>query len=239
MERDIIVKHDFDPHSIVDLLHDNGSYLKELIITNKLDSIFFFLLGDKSKQDRNLNFQNPVIKKLINTIKLFSKIGIHPSYKTSQSPEKILIEKQRLEKIAEKKINKSRQHFLKFTLPETYNSLIKAGITEDYSMGFPYTPGFRASTSKPFYFYDLKNERSTTLKIFPVTFMEGNFTGKKYSSPEKILAAILNLIDEVKNVNGTFISIWHNHTVSETSEYKVWRNIHDKMIEQLLHYLKK
>ena len=30
MEIDIIVKH--DPHSIVDLLHDNGSYLKELII---------------------------------------------------------------------------------------------------------------------------------------------------------------------------------------------------------------
>jgi hypothetical protein len=218
---------------------DTYDYLKELIITNKLDSIFFFLLGDKSKQDRNLNFQNPVIKRLINTIKLFSEIGIHPSYKTSQSPEKILIEKQRLEKIAQKKINKSRQHFLKFILPETYNSLIKAGITEDYSMGFPYTPGFRAGTSKPFYFYDLKNERSTALKIFPVTFMEGNFSGKEYSNHVKILETIFDLINEVKNVNGTFISIWHNHTVSETSEYKVWRNIHDKMIEQLLHYLKK
>jgi hypothetical protein len=218
---------------------DTYDYLEELIVSNSLDSIFFFLLGDKSKQDRNLNYKNPFVKKLIDQIKLFSEIGIHPSYKTSQSPEKILIEKQRLEKIAEKKINKSRQHFLKFTLPETYNSLIKAGITEDYSMGFPYTPGFRAGTSKPFYFYDLKNERSTALKIFPVTFMEGNFTEKKYSSDEKILEAILKLIDEVKNVDGTFISIWHNHTVSETSEFKDWRSIHDKMIKQLLHYLKK
>ena len=44
----------------------------------------------------------------------------------------------------------------------------------------------------------------------------------------------LNLVDEVKNVNGTFISIWHNHTVSDTKEYKEWRNIHDQMIQKIV-----
>ena len=155
---------------------DTYDYLSKTIIENHLQSIFFFLLGDNSINDRNLNYESPVMKNLINSVKKFSEIGIHPSFKSSFLTEKFLIEKQRLEKIAGKKIIKSRQHFLKFILPDTYNALIEAGITEDYSMGFPYTPGFRAGTSKPFYFYDLKNEKATRLKIFPITFMEGNYT---------------------------------------------------------------
>ena len=213
---------------------DTYDYLRETIVQNNLQSIFFFLLGDNSINDGNLDYKNPVMKNLIDKINMFSEIGIHPSFKTSSFTKKILIEKQRLEKISGKKIIRSRQHFLKFTLPETYNALIEAGITEDYSMGFPYTAGFRAGTSKPFYFYDLKKERSTNLKIFPITFMEGNFTEKEYPNHEKITETIFNLINEVKNVNGTFISIWHNHTVSDTKEYREWRNIHGQMIQKIV-----
>lgn len=213
---------------------DTYDYLRETIVKNNLQSVFFFLLGDKSIQDRNLDHKNAAMKNLIKKITIFSKIGIHPSFKTSLFPEKILIEKKRLEKISNKTIYKSRQHFLKFTLPETYLALIETGITEEYSMGFPYSPGFRAGTSKPFYFYDLRNEKSTSLKIFPITFMEGNFSEKEYQMPEKITETISNLINEVKNVNGTFMSIWHNHTVSNTDEYSRWREIHDKMIQGII-----
>ncbi|MEP6928093.1 MAG: polysaccharide deacetylase family protein, partial [Ginsengibacter sp.] len=212
---------------------DVYDYLQETIVQNKLDSIFFFLLSDASIHDRNLNYKNPLVKSLIGTIKFFSEIGIHPSYPTSSFPEKISTEKKRLEKLSGKIIYKSRQHYLKFILPETYNSLLEAGITEDYSMGFSDMHGFRAGTSKPFYFYDLKNETATRLKIFPVTFMEGSFINSKRSK-ENILQDIYQLIDEVKKVNGTFISIWHNHTVSNTDEYSDWRNIHNKMILALL-----
>lgn len=213
---------------------DTYDYLRETIIQNNLHSIFFFLMGNNSINDRNLDYRNPVMKNLINKIKSFSEIGIHPSFYSSQFPEKTAIEKERLEQIAARKITASRQHFLKFTLPETFSALIKAGITQDYSMGFPYRPGFRAGTSKPFYFYDLKNEKSSNLKIFPVTFMEGNFTEKGYSNKNKIAETIFNLIDEVKKVNGTFISIWHNHTVSDTTEFKDFRNIHNQMIQKIV-----
>ncbi len=147
--------------------------LQKLISQNQLSSVFFFLLADKAKHDRNLHYQNPAMNQLINQVKTFSEIGIHPSFFTSVFPEKILVEKERLENLSGKKITKSRQHYLKFILPETYNSLLKAGISEDYSMGFPEAPGFRAGTCKPFYFYDLKNEKVTSFKNFP-----GNIYGK-------------------------------------------------------------
>ncbi|MEO8861039.1 MAG: polysaccharide deacetylase family protein, partial [Ginsengibacter sp.] len=212
---------------------DTYEYIEKVISKNNLPSIFFFLVGDNSKNDRNLSYKNPVMRSLVNKIKTFSEIGIHPSFKSSMFTKKILIEKKRLEEMYGKNITKSRQHFLKFRLPQTYNALIESGITEDYSMGFPYEPGFRAGTSKPFYFYDLLEEKSTTLRIFPITLMEGIFFTNGEQTHEKISEEISSLINEVKNVNGTFLSIWHNNTVSETDEFRNWRFIHDRMIEKI------
>ena len=192
---------------------DTYDYLQETIVRNNLTSIFFFLLGDASSHDRNLGYNEPGVKELVDKIKTFSPVGIHPSYNTSELPEKIVSEKKRLEKLSGQIINKSRQHYLRFTLPVTYQSLIKAGITEDYSMGFSSLPGFRAGTSKPFYFYDLKNEKKTGLKIFPVTLMEGTFIDYKNAEPSAALGDILSLIEAVKKVNGTI----HQHLAQSYS----------------------
>ena len=97
--------------------------------------------------------------------------------------------------------------------------MIEAGITEDYSMGFPYVPGFRAGTCKPFYFYDLKKESSKQLENISDNTNGRQFYGSRNIQLQDFLEDIFNLINEVKNVNGTFMSIWHNHTVSETNEY--------------------
>ena len=213
--------------------------LRETIIHNNLSSIFFFLLADKTANDRNLHHENPVMKRLIQKIQKFSEIGIHPSFNSSVIPEKIPVEKERLEKISGKEITKSRQHYLKFNLPETYNSLLSSGVTEDYSMGFPAMSGFRAGTCKPFYFYDLKNETATDLKIFPVSCMDATFKYYNKQSAEKTLMEILNLLKEVKKFDGTFISIWHNDNLGQSAENKKWNSVHNKMIMQIKAYLKK
>ncbi len=201
--------------------------LQETIRKNDLDSIFFFLMADNSRYDRNLNYKKPLMANLIKKVDSFSETGIHPSFFSSEFPEKIAIEKDRLEKITGKKITKSRQHFLKFRLPQTYNSLLAAGITEDYSMAFPEMNGFRAGTCKPFYFYDLEKEQVTALKIFPVACMDASFIYYSKFSPEKSLVEILNLMKEVKNVNGTFISIWHNDHLA-ADKNKKWNSVHNK-----------
>jgi len=206
--------------------------LKIAILKNELKSVFFFLLSDKTRHDRNLNYENQAMRNLVNKIQGFSEIGIHPSFYSSIFPEKIVIEKERLENLSAKQITKSRQHYLKFILPDTYNSLFAAGITEDYSMGFSKMPGFRAGTCKPFYFYDLKKEKATGLKIFPITFMEGTLMNQL--KPEDALQKVFELLKEVKSVGGNFIPLWHNHTISETKKYIAWKNVHDKMIQEIL-----
>ena len=225
----VLLKFKKDPWDVYD-------DLREKISKNNLQSIFFFLLADKTEYDRNLGYKSSSMKSLIKGIDAYSKVGIHPSFYSSDFPEKVSVEKKRLESMTGQKILKSRQHFLRFRLSDTYNSLLEAGITEDYSMAFPEAPGFRAGTCKPFYFYDLKNEEVTDLKIFPVTCMDATFVYYLKQSPEKSLMEILNLLKEIKKVNGVFIPIFHNDHLSDNRK---WKMVHDKIIMQVKSYFKK
>ncbi|NJO69236.1 MAG: hypothetical protein HC830_08110 [Bacteroidetes bacterium] len=65
-------------------------------------------------------------------------------------------------------VTKSRQHFLRLKFPGTYHRLMQEGITDDYSMGFHDKPGFRAGIAMPYPFYDLVNEKETTLTVHPL-----------------------------------------------------------------------
>ena len=213
---------------------DTYSYIMNSIKEHDLDAIFFFLVGRYSSKDKNLKYSSGDMKKLVTRISSFFNIGVHPSYFSSLSAEKISKEKMRMEAIAGKKITKSRQHFLKFSLPQTYRHLIAAGITEDYSMGFADAPGFRAGICTPYYFYDLKNESATSLKIFPVTCMEGNFIKYMKVSPEQSMVTIQTLLERIQAINGMFISIWHNHTLSDRGIYKGWKKVHEEMLRKIV-----
>ena len=212
---------------------DTYPYLKRAIGESGLRSIFFFLVGERAVNDRNLNLNSKVMQELVQSVLSYSEVGIHPSFESFNHPGKIELEKRRLELSAGISITKSRQHFLKFVFPRTFCELIDSGITEDYSMGYPSHAGFRAGTCKPFFFYDLSREISTPLQIFPITFMEGNFMEDTTLTPKKVLSKIKGLIEAVREVHGTFISIWHNHSVSDTKDYHIWREIHNEMILSL------
>ena len=218
------------------LINDSYDSFNEILHSCKksnLEPLFFFLVGNYSAHDKNLPYNSSQMKSLINELSQASAIGVHPSYLSSLNSKMMSVEKKRMERISGKKITRSRQHFLKLSLPGTYRNLILAGITEDFTMGFADAPGFRAGTSKPFYFYDLQKEEATTLKVFPITFMDGNFIKHLRMQPSEAMTVISQLIASVHAVNGTFISLWHNHTLSNKGMYKGWKFVHDTMIKEI------
>ncbi|CAN5225955.1 hypothetical protein BH09BAC2_BH09BAC2_10780 [soil metagenome] len=213
-----------------DIYNDLKNYLQQ----RKIKPTIFFLLADHGDKDKNIPHRHPLMQKLIKTIQSFAEIGIHPSFTSGKDQQKIINEKQRLEDIAGTQIIRSRQHYLRFFLPETYQYLLRAGIKEDYSMGFADMPGFRAGICTPFYFYDLQQEVATDLKVFPITIMESSLIHYMKVKPADALNTIKQLMQQVKKVSGTFISIWHNHTISKTKEYIEWKAVHDQMITELI-----
>ncbi|MBK6903035.1 MAG: polysaccharide deacetylase family protein [Saprospirales bacterium] len=127
-------------------------------------------------------------------------------------------EKERLEGICGQQIRKSRQHFLRLRLPESFRALLEADLTEDYSMGYADAIGFRAGTSVPFRWYDLAGENATGLLVVPFQVMD--ITLKKYMglSPEEATKRMLDLVNVVRRTGGTFCCIWHNSSFDEKGD---------------------
>jgi len=202
---------------------------KELLKIKKehnVETLFFFLIGDYTTFDKNISSSNNKFKSLIKSVADYARIGFHPSYFTYKSVEKLKKEKLRLENIINTPITFSRQHYLRLSIPETYQNLIDLDIEQDYTMGYAKTVGFRASTCTPFYFYDLDFEIQTPLKIFPFAFMDVTLKHFMGLSNEESMQKILELKAAVQKVDGTFISLFHNETLSENEIWKGWSTIY-------------
>lgn len=210
--------------------YDTYSYQLEMLKKYKFKSIYFFLLGDYGVNDKNLPVESKKFQALIKMLGDYAEIGIHPSYGSNKSKEQLKKEVMRLSRVMHRDITTSRQHFLKLTLPETYRNLIDLDITDDYTMGYASLVGFRASICTPFNFYDLDNELETNLKVHPFAIMEGTLKYYMNIPPEDAMLYIKPLIDEVKGVNGTFISLWHNDTLNDQKMWKGWKSIYEEMV---------
>ncbi|MBN1821716.1 MAG: polysaccharide deacetylase family protein, partial [Prolixibacteraceae bacterium] len=209
-------------------------YLDKVFAGNEKDVIFFFLLGDYKKYDKNISHKNKEFRKLIRETSIKYSVGIHPSFFSSTKEGKQNLEKEidRLKVIMGKKPYKSRQHFLRLFFPSTYQRLVEQGISEDYSMGYSSQTGFRAGICTPYCFYDLKNEKETTLKIYPFQVMDVTLREYLGLNVEEAKNEISNLIEEVKKAGGTFISIWHNESLSNLDNWKGYREVFEFMNEK-------
>ncbi|MEQ8625216.1 MAG: polysaccharide deacetylase family protein [Vicingaceae bacterium] len=210
---------------------DTYNYLLNLQKKFHVKPIYFFLLGDYGLNDKNLSHENSHFRSLIKSIADYAEVGIHPSYNSNKDKQKINQEIRRLEQIVKREVFRSRQHFLKLSLPETYRNLIEEDILEDYTMGFAAEPGFRAGTCTPYPFYDLDGEIECNLKVFPFQVMESTLKYYLNRSIPEAIKEIRQLIDEVKFNQGTFISLWHNESLSEEMEWKGWRFVYEELIE--------
>ncbi len=220
----VLLKQKKDPFDTFDL---QLQYQKKY----DLKPVYFFLYAHYSRFDKNINTRNRRFKMLIKKIVDYSKIGIHPSYYSLEKPELVTQELEGLEKIVNKEINRSRQHFLRLVLPETYRTLLDNDITDDYTMGYAALPGFRAGICTTYNFYDLDIERETPLRIHPFAVMDGTLRDYMNLTPADALIVIRNLIKEVRAVNGTFISLWHNESLSDQLRWKGWRKLYEDMLQ--------
>ncbi len=213
---------------------DTFDFQFDMLKKYKLKPIYFILFGDYAQYDKNIHVFNRKFHALIKSINDYAEVGIHPSFASNNKLKKLLTEIHRLSNVLNREVTKSRQHFLKLNFPFTYRGLIEGDILEDYSLGYAAEPGFRAGICDPFYFYDLDMERETHLKLFPFALMEGALRDYKNISAFDAMNYIKPIIDEVKAVNGTFISLWHNESLSNQKRWIGWQNVYEEMIKYAL-----
>lgn len=202
------------------------TYSEIVNIATQVDRVICFApVSDWGKYDKNINWKNEHYQSLIRGLNSTGGLGLHPGYHTGSSSDKLEEEKLRLEKIVGHEMNKVRFHFLRFSLPESYELLLSVNVKKDYSMGFTDAAGFRAGTSFPYYFFNLKTNQQTDLLIFPFVYMDGALKDQMKLNPEAAEELVKELIERVKNVGGLFMCVWHNSSINDKGEWSGWLNV--------------
>lgn len=194
-------------------------------------TIFFFLLSNYTTYDNNISYTKRRYTLLIKSISDYAKVGLLSSYFTMDDEELMKKENLRLEKIINTPNKRSRQHYGRNQLPETYHKLVDLNIEEDYTMGYPKHLGFKASTCTPFYFYDLNFEIQVPLKVFPNAFNDLALRFDLQLSPKQALMRVNHLANMVKQVNGTLIGVFHNDSLSNFGEWEYWGNFYEDVLK--------
>jgi len=207
---------------------DQYNYILQLEKQSGHDFTFFFLSGNTGKFDTNLALKKKAFKLLLRQLKGDHDIGIHPSYRSNKSFKTLQEEFERFSAISGSKSHISRQHFLMIRFPETYRRLIQLGVEADYSLGYAGVTGFRAGTSLPFRFYDIENEFTTPLILYPFIIMDVTLRQYLNLSPEAAIKHIRHLYIKTREVNGIFTVLWHNESLSEHGEWKGWRKVFEE-----------
>ena len=190
--------------------------------------IYFMLLSAGGSFNKNLPVHSEAMQQLLTRLKNQYTVGLHPSYcnahlETVWQHEKTLL--------AETK--HTRQHYIRFTLPDTYRVLESLEFEHEYSMGYGSINGFRASTSRMFYWYDLEQERMSNLQVHPFCFMECNARFEQGLSAADAGKELADYEQKVRAVSGTLITIWHNFSLATDKGWEGWKDVYADSLARL------
>ena len=210
---------------------DSYQWLHQLHESHRLKPLYFFLLAQTNKHyDKNILPSSISLKELIQQHNEKYSVGIHPSWQSGDKAVLLKTEIENLRHITGKKITKSRQHYIRMQLPDTYKHLIDAGIIEDYSMGYGSINGFRASFCLPFAWYDLQKEETTPLLVYPFCYMDANSFYEQHYTAQQALEELNHYYTVVKEVDGLLITIWHNHFLGRDKMFDGWKEVYEKWV---------
>jgi hypothetical protein len=213
---------------------DVFEWLDKLHRKYKLKAKYFFLVAKKrGLYDKNPMPTNKGYKKLIKQHSLNYEVGVHPSYVSNNSEDILKAEVLHIKNCIRKEVEISRQHYLQLSFPATYQNLINAGIKNEYSLGYGTHNGFRASYSLPFFWYNLPEEKQTTLMLHPFCYMDANSIFEQKLTPETALQEMHYYYNTVKKINGDFIYIMHNHFLANQTEWKKWVDVYEDFLRTI------
>lgn len=209
--------------------YDTFKYIINRQKQSKYKFLFFFLIGDYSTFDKGINIQKRKYVALIKHVLDYCNVGLKVSYFALNNKDILKKEKKTIEQVINTSLLASRNSFSKLNLPESYENMVELEIFEDYTMGYVNEIGFRAGTCTPFFFYDLDYEIQTPLKISSYHILDYALL-KTVSLLDK-KKVVNQLINEIKQVHGEFVFVFHNYTFSNSERWKHFKELFNHILD--------
>ena len=124
-----------------------------------------------------------------------------------------------------------RSHFLNCSLRQMMQ-LVKAGITDDFTMGFADCAGFRLQTTRAVRWINPFTFQLTPLTLHPLTVMDCTLSNAGYMNLSEDEAYFLceRLIAKVKTHHGDLCLLWHNSSFTPDTYH---RSLYAKILQLL------
>ncbi len=222
--------------SIIGIRPDPGNNFSRYTVLHKhyeIEVTFFFLVSDFSAYDHPVSFNINKFRRLIKNVADYDQVALLSSYDSKTNPKKMQEERQRLQELIHKDVKKNRCHLGHLTIPEKYRELVAAEFTEDYSMGYADSVGFRASTCHPFLFYDIGAEMQLPVKVYSPCAT--SVTLQMLGGHDKVIDKLSELHKVVKRVGGQFIVAYRNTTIGTADGSVGWRELYIETLRQFNH----
>jgi hypothetical protein len=216
---------------------DCFEWLDALHLYCRLKPYYFFLVAHKQQgYDKNTPLKVKQFRSLVEYYSNSYKVGLHPSWQTGDDEDLFESELEWMEDITGRAIIHSRQHYLRFSLPDTFRTLTNLGIQKEFSMGYGTINGFRASVCSSFYWYDLAKDETTTLMLFPFCFMDANAYYEQGYTPQQAYAELMQFYTTVKKLNGMLVTVWHNSILGTDSSFAGWREMFELFMKETVYW---
>lgn len=205
--------------------------IEKIHIENGMLPMYFILAAKRSKYDKNIPANSSQFAKNVLALQHNCRLGIHPSFAGHCDENAWKNEKKTLEGILRTPVYEARVHFLKLTFPDTYQKLLELGIQFDFTMGYPETTGFRAGICSPFFFFDLTENRETELCVVPLGMMDVTLSKYMKMNNEEAKIAVAEIVKEIRQVEGVFVSLWHNESFGEDVDNAHTENLYRYLLK--------
>ena len=121
-----------------------------------------------------------------------------------------------------------RAHYLRSDI-DRMQRLADAGYTDDFTMGFADSVGFRLQTSRAVRWINPKTMQLTSLTLHPLIVMDNTLSQANYMNLTEDEAYFLceRLIDKVRLHHGDLCLLWHNSNINDSTYH---RSLYEKVI---------
>jgi len=156
------------------------------------------------------------------------EVGLHGGYYACNDLEVILREKGRLERALGKAVTGYRNHYLRFQVPDSWETLEKAGFGYDTTLGYPDMVGFRNGMCHPFRPFNRNTNTEIDIWELPLAIMDGTLFEMSGSFQDAWDIA-KRCIDAVSLQNGILVVNWHSNSFNCPFKHQ-WENIYKKLL---------
>jgi peptidoglycan/xylan/chitin deacetylase (PgdA/CDA1 family) len=197
-------------------------------------STFFFLEGNRwSRYGARYTLEDPPIRDLA-ALLLSSgcEIGVHGGYHDFNSAEGYRRSADSIARAFGVRPVGIRNHFLKFSHPETWKAQAQAGLLYDATFGFNDRPGFRDGRMHPFVPKDPQSGAPIDIMVLPLTVMDSALFRVLGLGPEQALRELEGVLDTARAGGGLLTLLWHNNFFDEP-EYRVWEEVYVEFLRRI------